>query len=71
MNADEQADQILLNSFGVTARFGSLIPAGPGDCNADGVMYPASKVPLMDITDGTSHTFLVGEISWNCGPQRI
>jgi prepilin-type processing-associated H-X9-DG protein len=26
---------------------------------------------MRDIVDGTSHTFLVGEISWLCGPQRI
>jgi prepilin-type processing-associated H-X9-DG protein len=26
---------------------------------------------MKDITDGTTHTFLVGEISWRCGPQRI
>lgn len=24
-----------------------------------------------DVSDGTSQTFLVGEISWNCGPQRV
>jgi prepilin-type processing-associated H-X9-DG protein len=26
---------------------------------------------MKDITDGTSKTFLIGEISWLCGPQRI
>ena len=33
-------------------------------------MYPASKIKMKDITDGSSHTFLVGELSWNAGPQR-
>jgi prepilin-type N-terminal cleavage/methylation domain-containing protein/prepilin-type processing-associated H-X9-DG protein len=37
----------------------------------NGVMFPASKVTQKDIIDGTSKTFLVGEISWLCGPQRI
>ena len=26
---------------------------------------------MKDVTDGTTHTFMIGEISWNCGPQRI
>ena len=45
--------------------------AGYGGSASNGVMYPTSKVSMKDVTDGTSHTFLVGEISWNCGPQRI
>jgi prepilin-type processing-associated H-X9-DG protein len=34
-------------------------------------MYPTSKVRIKDVTDGTTHTFLIGEISWDVGPQRI
>ena len=26
---------------------------------------------MKDITDGTTHTFLVGEIAWAKGPQRV
>jgi prepilin-type N-terminal cleavage/methylation domain-containing protein/prepilin-type processing-associated H-X9-DG protein len=41
-----------------------------GEAN-NGTMYPASMVRMKDISDGSSHTFLVGEISWDSGPQRI
>jgi prepilin-type N-terminal cleavage/methylation domain-containing protein/prepilin-type processing-associated H-X9-DG protein len=36
-----------------------------------GNTYTSSKTRMKDITDGSTHTFLIGEISWNCGPQRI
>jgi prepilin-type N-terminal cleavage/methylation domain-containing protein len=49
----------------------------PNDCNAghggaakNGVIYPGGKVEVGDITDGSSQTFIIGEISWDCGPQR-
>jgi prepilin-type processing-associated H-X9-DG protein len=45
--------------------------AALGGSASNGVIYPASKVTMRDISDGTTHTFLVGEISWLCGPQRI
>jgi prepilin-type N-terminal cleavage/methylation domain-containing protein len=45
--------------------------ASAGGSASNGVMYPASKTTMKDITDGTTYTFLVGEISWKCGPQRI
>jgi prepilin-type processing-associated H-X9-DG protein len=35
------------------------------------VIFPQSRVNIKDIADGTSHTFIVGEVSWNSGPQRI
>jgi prepilin-type processing-associated H-X9-DG protein len=35
------------------------------------VIYPGSKTNMKDVADGTSHTFIVGELSWNAGPQRI
>jgi prepilin-type N-terminal cleavage/methylation domain-containing protein len=43
--------------------------AGPAATN--GVIYPGSEVKLGQVTDGTSQTLLVGEISWDCGPQRV
>jgi len=33
--------------------------------------YGPSQVSMKSDVDGTSHTFLVGEISWMVGPQRI
>jgi prepilin-type N-terminal cleavage/methylation domain-containing protein/prepilin-type processing-associated H-X9-DG protein len=38
---------------------------------SNGMIYPTSKVRMKDVTDGTSHTFLVGELAWDSGPQRI
>jgi prepilin-type N-terminal cleavage/methylation domain-containing protein/prepilin-type processing-associated H-X9-DG protein len=31
----------------------------------NGIMYPASKTKVSDVTDGTSKTFLIGECSWD------
>jgi prepilin-type N-terminal cleavage/methylation domain-containing protein len=36
-----------------------------------GTQFVPSRTRVKEITDGTSHTFLIGEISWECGPQRI
>jgi prepilin-type N-terminal cleavage/methylation domain-containing protein/prepilin-type processing-associated H-X9-DG protein len=33
--------------------------------------YTEGRVNVKNITDGTTHTFLIGEISWLVGPQRI
>jgi len=44
---------------------------GHGGSASNGVIYPGGKVKLKSVTDGTTHTFLVGEISWDVGPQRI
>jgi prepilin-type N-terminal cleavage/methylation domain-containing protein/prepilin-type processing-associated H-X9-DG protein len=38
--------------------------------NDDG-SYGPSQVSTKSITDGTSHTAMIGEISWLVGPQRI
>lgn len=50
---------------------GSTTSGGDGGSASNGVMFPTSKVSMKDITDGSTYTFLVGEISWRCGPQRI
>lgn len=42
-----------------------------GGSASNGVIYPGGKVRMKDITDGSSHTFMVGEISWKVGPQRV
>ena len=44
---------------------------GFGVSATNGVMFPASKVRLKDVTDGTTHTFMVGELAWDGGPQRV
>jgi prepilin-type N-terminal cleavage/methylation domain-containing protein len=55
---------------GKTACGDGNFSGGFGVSATNGVMYPASKTKLKDVTDGTSHTFCVGELSWNAGPQR-
>jgi prepilin-type N-terminal cleavage/methylation domain-containing protein/prepilin-type processing-associated H-X9-DG protein len=37
----------------------------------NGILFPGSKVKMKDISDGSSHTFIVGELAWDGGPQRI
>jgi prepilin-type N-terminal cleavage/methylation domain-containing protein/prepilin-type processing-associated H-X9-DG protein len=57
---------------------------GSGDCGSGGVaangvinnvktsgQFHPSKIKMKDVTDGSSHTFMIGEISWMVGPQRI
>jgi prepilin-type N-terminal cleavage/methylation domain-containing protein/prepilin-type processing-associated H-X9-DG protein len=45
--------------------------SGYGVTSNNGLLFPGSKVNMKDIADGTSHTFLFGEISWDAGPQRV
>jgi prepilin-type N-terminal cleavage/methylation domain-containing protein/prepilin-type processing-associated H-X9-DG protein len=42
-----------------------------GGSATNGVIFHGSTVNLKDVTDGSSHTFMIGEISWLVGPQRI
>lgn len=44
---------------------------GAGGAASNGAIVPVVKVQLKDVTDGSSHTFLVGELSWNSGPSRV
>ncbi len=41
-----------------------------GGTAINGAIYPASKIELADITDGTSKTIMYGEMSWDIGPQE-
>lgn len=40
-----------------------------GNHATNGIMYPLSKVRHGQITDGTSHTFLIAECSWDFGGE--
>lgn len=42
---------------------------GSGGTAINGVIFPLSKIDLGDVTDGTSHTIMYGEMSWDVGPQ--
>ncbi|HZZ27661.1 MAG TPA: DUF1559 domain-containing protein [Pirellulales bacterium] len=51
-----------------TAFGGPTYPPQPtwrGGIATNGVMYPASKVRISDVSDGTSKTLLIGECSWD------
>ena len=41
-----------------------------GGSAINGVIYPKSKVNLKEVSDGTTQTFIVGEMSWDVGAQR-
>jgi prepilin-type N-terminal cleavage/methylation domain-containing protein/prepilin-type processing-associated H-X9-DG protein len=61
------------DSGGGTANNGVMYVRGydKGPAGQPKILYTDSKVNVKSITDGTSHTFMIGEISWFCGPQRI
>jgi prepilin-type processing-associated H-X9-DG protein len=42
---------------------------GSGGTAINGVIFPLSKIELGDITDGTSHTIMYAEMSWDVAPQ--
>jgi prepilin-type processing-associated H-X9-DG protein len=42
-----------------------------GGSASNGIIFPFSKVNMKDVTDGSTYTFIIGEISWRVGPQRV
>jgi prepilin-type N-terminal cleavage/methylation domain-containing protein len=42
-----------------------------GGTALNGVMFPGSEVSFKDVTDGATNTFLIGEVAWDVGPQRV
>lgn len=44
---------------------------GSGGAAINGLIFPGSEINFKEVTDGTTHTFLIGEISWDVGPQRV
>jgi prepilin-type N-terminal cleavage/methylation domain-containing protein len=48
---------------------GNTTGGGSGGSAINGVIFPLSKLSLGGITDGTSHTIMYGEMSWDCATQ--
>lgn len=48
----------------------STSDGGSGGTAINGVIFPVSNISLGSITDGTSHTIMYGEMSWDVGPQE-
>ena len=51
----------------------SMAPACGGTSGGsaiNGIIIPAGRVNLKEVTDGTTQTFIVGEASWDSGGQR-
>jgi prepilin-type N-terminal cleavage/methylation domain-containing protein len=42
---------------------------GSGGSAINGVVFPLAKLALGKVADGTSHTIMYGELSWDCGTQ--
>jgi hypothetical protein len=59
------------NFVPATCDSGGIATNGLISNTGGGGKYLSSEIRMKDVTDGTSHTFMIGEISWNCGPQRI
>ncbi len=62
------ADPFKLTSCGGNAHIAKCaLPSARGGHATNGIMYPLSAVEVGQITDGTSKTFLIGEVSWDFG----
>jgi len=59
------------NATGACDASGGMASNGVINNSTGGGKYVNAEVRMKDVTDGSSHTFMIGEISWNCGPQRI
>lgn len=53
------------------ATTGAYVCDTSGGSAINGIIYPGSKTTFKDVTDGSTNTFLLGEISWDVGPQRV
>jgi prepilin-type N-terminal cleavage/methylation domain-containing protein len=54
-------------AFEITSCTSGLMMGQRGGHAINGVMYPYSEIRHGQITDGTSNTFLIGEMSWDHG----
>jgi prepilin-type N-terminal cleavage/methylation domain-containing protein/prepilin-type processing-associated H-X9-DG protein len=60
------------STYTMASRLGKAPSCGSGGGSAsNGVIFPFSKVNMKDVTDGSTYTFLIGEVSWRVGPQRV
>ena len=58
------------NSSGGTADNGVIRPRGILTATSTGQIYRVGPVKFSMVTDGTSHTMMFGEMSWDVGRQR-
>ncbi len=56
---------------GGSAINGVIVPPSDTTCSSPTVAALPPKVNIKDISDGTSNTFIVGELSWDAGAQRV
>jgi prepilin-type N-terminal cleavage/methylation domain-containing protein len=56
-----------LEAFEMTSCMNPIMMGQRGGHAINGIMYPFSEIRQGQITDGTSNTFLVGEMSWTHG----
>lgn len=59
-----------VNSSGGTAENGVIRPVGVLYVASMGKSFNVNAVRMARITDGTSHTIMYGEMSWDVGTQR-
>jgi type II secretory pathway pseudopilin PulG len=64
------SDPFKLTSCGGNAQVTKCaLPSARGGHAINGIMFPLSQVKQSHITDGTSKTFLIGEVSWDFGDE--
>jgi prepilin-type N-terminal cleavage/methylation domain-containing protein len=60
-------DNTYAENMVLCTNLGTGLPNDGGGMTANGVLYLDSDLPFKRITDGTSHTMMYGECSWDAG----